>query len=133
MRHLKSPSTLFLASAQIIRYASLYIKRNLLPYLLLSREAVIKTPDPYIKFKIEARIKDEKKHSECKNLPKKVVRVTALVAKEVNNAKEEENEKLIQMKAKHKRVRDIMKASGYSVDEEVCKMQIRVALRRLKD
>lgn len=101
--------------------------------LFLLGKIAIRTPDPDVPCETEARTEVEQQHSVCEASSERLVRVIAFAANEAGDAGERENSELLEMRAKPKRVREIMGESRCLVDEELYGTEIRAALRKLKE
>lgn len=130
--HPKLLSTLFSSFIRTMRYIFLYVKSGFLFPLFSIWRTDTGTPDPCIKPMIEARTKDEQMYYTFKALPKKVAHAIALVANEASDARNQRVVKLIEMRARHKRVKEIMRAKGCHIDEDMYQTEIRAALRKLR-
>lgn len=123
---LKSLPKPFSVFTQALRCVSSYMR----PYINLSfssfRNAILESSDVNTQHKTRAHVEDERKKSRGKERHEKVVRVVAFVVDDQAEARP------IEMRARYKRVREIIRASGYRVEEELYGAQIMEALRALR-
>jgi hypothetical protein len=129
-RHLASSLNLFSVFAQ----AMYCISTCLTSYCTLPFSLIRRTMIRYSSADESAHMEIELEDFSSTSVSERVVRVIAFVVdEEAESAKENGNAKLLEMRARHKRVREIMRESGYLVEEELYETEIRAALERLKE